>query len=146
MSTMLLYKAVDTKTAADVVANGFAAATTTYETHQGDTVTFVEFRDLSPTGATLTPTAELGSASDGAEPMETISGVPVLGGDPGDFILAIDVPTDEASRYEAIPETPEEGPLHEFYLDPELADRYRHTLMVFDSHDGDEVRLDLVGK
>jgi hypothetical protein len=62
-----------------------------------------------------------------------------------DFLLSIDVPDELALDKEAVYE-PSGGDFREFWLSPEEANRYRHTLKVHDFRDGEDVRPDLVGK
>jgi hypothetical protein len=71
----------------------------------------------------------------------------------GDFVLMIEVPEEFAKKYEVVerPESAaderEETPSadREFWLPPEVANRFRDTMIVYD-RDGAEVRPDLVGK
>jgi hypothetical protein len=76
----------------------------------------------------------------------TFDGGPTLSDYLGDFVVSIEVPDDVALEHEAHEEPPMGWPFREFWLSPDLANRYRDTLKVFDSNDGEEVRPDLVGK
>jgi hypothetical protein len=107
---------------------------------------YVEFRDMPPVGLTFSRTteADVEPTDDGLE--VTIDGGPVLADDPGDFILSIKVPDEVAREHEVTEDPPAGWPFREFWLPPEVANAYHHTLKVFDSSDGDEVRADLVGR
>lgn len=125
-----------------------------------------EFRDQPPGGLILSRTAEVvtsegdeftaedgnplgeallqGLAAGGTE--LTIGGGLVLADDPGDFIMSIDVPEDVLRQHQLEGDIGEEFGFRQFWLTPDEANSYRGTLAVYDSHDGEEVRPDLVGK
>lgn len=113
------------------------------------------FRDMPPGGLTFSRTTEMSAehAEDGVE--ITVEGGPVLADDMGDFVLSVDIPDDIAAEYRVYEEEPLGWPFQEYYVEPDLANRYRHTLTVYDWNidggygtDDDlvEIRPDLVGK
>jgi hypothetical protein len=80
------------------------------------------------------------------------AGLDLLADPAVDFALALDVPDDEAAKWEARYDPPLRDarlgdlPYREHFLPVEVADRYRESLVVFDAADGEEVRPDLVGR
>lgn len=114
-----------------------------------EVVEYCEFRDLPSSGLIFSRTTEIDVDVDVDENGDlnmTISGGPTLADDPGDFTLSIEVPDEFALKREAIEDPPIGWPFREFWLTVEEANSYRHTLRVFDSIDGEEIRPDLVGK
>ena len=92
-----------------------------------DVVEYCEFRDMPPGGLASSRTTE-------AEIAQT-----------GDFVLSIEVPDSVALANEIHEEPPWWRPFREFWLTPEEANRYRDTLEIIDSNDGEEVQPDLRG-
>ena len=92
-----------------------------------DVVEYCEFRDMPPGGLASSRTTE-------AEIAQT-----------GDFVLSIEVPDSVALANEIHEEPPWCRPFREFWLTPEEANRYRDTLEIIDSNDGEEVQPDLRG-
>ncbi len=99
---------------------------------------YCDFRDKKPDSNSLSDFPHM--------PDTNVFGVKVEGpirlDDPGDFVLAIDVPDDFALEREV-------GPSHssrEFWLTPEEANRFLDTLRVYESEFGGLVPPDLVGK
>lgn len=76
----------------------------------------------------------------------TIGGGAVLADGPGDFCLSIEVPDELLAQRRLEGDIGDEFGFKQYWLSPEEANRYRDTLKVYDSEDGEEVRLDLVGK
>ena len=94
---------------------------------------FVEFRDLPPAGLT-------GSSKD------EYSGGPMLADYMGDLILSIEVPDDgELRELEIHAEPPTAGPFREYWLPPEVANRYLDTLKVFVPNTEEEIPRELLG-
>jgi hypothetical protein len=147
---MRLFIALPTEAARLFIERGFAgiprvlydADATLEEVNSGKAkptgvAEYVEFRDQPPVGLTLSRTAEVTEAEIGDDSMAiTIGGGPVLADDLGDFILSIDVPDEVALAHEAKEDPPSGWPFREFWLPPEVANTYRHTLKAFDSNDG----------
>ena len=79
----------------------------------------------------------------------TVSGGPALADYMGDFVLEIEVPDEIAAPWEVKEEPPKGWPFREYWLAEELANEYRHTLVVYRwAHDVDleQVPPELVGK
>jgi hypothetical protein len=86
-----------------------------------DVVEYCEFRDRPPGGLASSRTTEAA------------------------FVLSIEVPDSVALASEIHDEPPWDRPFREFWLTPEEANRYRDTLEIIDSNDGEEVQPDLRG-
>ncbi len=82
---------------------------------------YCEFRDMPPGGLASSRTTEAA------------------------FVLSIEVPDSVALANEIHDEPPWGRPFREFWLTPEEANRYRDTLEIIDSNDGEEVQPDLRG-
>ena len=152
---MILYMACTTEDARQTIDGGFVGVERyLYDVddsgrmvQQDHPTAFCEFRDIAPSGWTVSRTTEIEAEQTGEDQIRmTVSGGPVLADFTGDFTLTIEVPDDEVFQYEAKEEDPSGWPFREFYLPPEVANQYRHTLKVYDPEDGEEVRPDLVGR
>jgi hypothetical protein len=147
-----LYMATNTKYARHVIEEGFIGVSHVVYDADGkptdEVVDWCEFRDLPPGGLTpsITTETEIEPMDEGIAIAIAMSGGPMLADGGGDFLLAIDVPEDVALKYELNEDPPSGWPFREFGLPPEVANEHRHTLCVFDSKDGEEVRPDLVGR
>ncbi len=141
---MKLYQAATTTDARHVIDHGFVGRSIMLTS--GEIADFVQFRDLPPAGLTSSRTAEVEATLHDDQIDVRISGGEVLVDDLGDFVLCIDVPDDVARDFRVAEEPPSGWPFQEYWLSPEWANAYRHTLVVFDSDDGEEVRPDLVGR
>ncbi len=82
---------------------------------------YCEFRDMPPGGLASSGTTE------------------------AEIVLSIEVPDSVALANEIHDEPPRGRPFREFWLTPEEANRYRDTLEIIDSNDGEEVQPDLRG-
>lgn len=144
---MRLYAAAQAEAARAVVQHGFAAAGRPRRvwdaTGKSEVVEFVEFRDLTPTGFTLSRTAELKAEKTNEGIKMTISGGPVLADDLGDFIISIDVPDDLASEREVHEDPPAGWPFREYWLGVDDADRFRDTLALHIPETEEEVPLSI---
>lgn len=167
---MRLYRTATTDYARHVIDEGFvgvrrsmyepeALAAAIAETPEGqvtdrgelpepiDVEEWVEFRDLPSQGATFSRTTEVLAVEEADGRVHiAIGGGPVLVDDVGDFVLTIEVPDDVALEHEVHEDPPAGWPFREFWMPPDLANRYWNTLKVLDSETGEEVRPDLVGK
>lgn len=143
---MRLYKAVSASYARHVIDVGFIGVPNC--TVEGEYFEYVEMRDIPPAGLTFSRTAEMEVAVDEVTGHidARIGGGPVLADDLGDFIVSIAMPADVAAQYRITYEDPPGWPFQEYWLDPDVTNAYRHTFVVFDSDDGEEVRPDLMGK
>jgi hypothetical protein len=111
-----------------------------------DVAEYCEFRDMPPGGLALSRTTEAEVEQTGViEPNMTIEGGPRLLDDPGDVVLSIEVPDSVALANEFHHEPPSGQPFREFWLTPGEANRYRDTLEIIHSNDGEEPREDLPG-
>jgi hypothetical protein len=115
---MKLYMAVPIAYARRVVTNGFA----------GDPD--VKFRDIPSQGLTRSVNVDVEWTADDV-PHETVTPGPRLEDDIGDLTLVIDMPGTDVQPFEARYDPPQGYPFREYWLPPELANRYRHTLRVF---------------
>jgi hypothetical protein len=151
---MRLYKAAQTAAARRVIDHGFLGIPRwVYAEDDPDfnglaeVVEYVEFRDMPPGGMTFSRTTETAVTDSDEDSIKVeVSGGPVLMDFVGDFVLCIEVPDELALQWEVKEDTPAGWPFREFWLTPDQANQYRDTLVVFDSNDEEEVRLDLVGK
>jgi hypothetical protein len=111
-----------------------------------DVVEYCEFRDMPPGGLASSRTTEAEIEQTGETEFKmTIDGGPSLLDDPGGFVLSIEVPDSVALANEIHDERPWDRPFREFWLTPEEANRYRDTLEIIDTNDGEEVQPDLRG-
>jgi hypothetical protein len=77
----------------------------------------------------------------------TLSGGPVLADDMGDLVLAIEVPDDEALHEMEVYEDPPQGwPFREYWLPPDVANRYRGTLRAWIPETDEEIPLALLAQ
>jgi hypothetical protein len=105
-----------------------------------------EFRDRPPGGVASSRTTESEIAQTGETELKmTIDGGPSLLNDPGDLVLSIEVPDSVALANQIHEEPPWGRPFREFSLTPGEANRYRDTLEIIGSNDGEEVQPDLRG-
>jgi hypothetical protein len=89
---------------------------------------------MTPGGLIPSLTTEVNAElDDEGNPRITVDGGPVMASDPGDFILSIEVPDELALEHEYHYDPLMGWPHREIWLAVEEANRYRHTLKVYDT-------------
>lgn len=107
---------------------------------------YVPMRDMPPMGLTPSRTTEIEieTDEDGGQVNIAMRG-PVLADGLGDFIVSIEMPEVEVLPHRAVVDG-ESWPFQEFWLPPDLVNAHLHTLVIYNSEDGEETPPDLVGK
>lgn len=144
---MKLYQAATTKYARHVIDSGFPGREfeLVHDDRKptGEVVEYVRFHDLPLGGLAFSRTTERDYSGGDVGVDAIINARPLPADAPGYFILCIEIPAKEAADYE---DAPAGSPFREYWLPPEVANRYRDSLVIFDPDDGEEVQPDEIGE